>query len=93
MFFENDRIDPRAGKEKPEHHPGRAAADDAAAAGDCLADLVHRPTFHRSPERQNAALVYFSCLHGLRTPRVGNLKHHANENCNGNVPSGTAGRN
>ena len=42
MFFENDRIDAGAGKEKPEHHPGRSAADDAAAAGDCLRSLVHR---------------------------------------------------
>ena len=32
MLFENDRIDAGAGKEKPEHHPGGSAADDAAAA-------------------------------------------------------------
>src|SRR5580704_8216147 len=43
MFFENDRIDAGAGKEKPEHHPGRSTADDAAAAGESLRSLVHSP--------------------------------------------------
>ena len=43
MLFKDDRIDASAGKEKPEHHPGRSTADDAAAAGDCLRGLVHVP--------------------------------------------------
>ena len=43
MFLEDDRIDAGAGQKKPQHHPGRSAADDAASAGDCLRGLVHRP--------------------------------------------------
>src|SRR5580693_9326407 len=82
MFFENDRIDAGAGKEKPEHHPGRSAADDAAAAGECLWSLVHSPPSkeaHRSTMRR-----YFASPISAR----GEPKHCANENCNGNVPSG-----
>ena len=55
MFFENDRIDAGAGQKKPEHHPGGSAADDAAAAGECLRGLVHSPPSreaHRSTIRR-----------------------------------------
>ena len=60
VFFENDRIDAGAGKEKPEHHAGGSTADNAAAARDCLRGLVHRSpsinarrrTLHHKP-RQN----------------------------------------
>src|ERR1700693_1803239 len=67
VFFENDRIDAGAGKEKPEHHPGRSAADDAAAAGECLWSLAHGPPFQRSPSKHNTPVVRFTFLRAWTT--------------------------
>src|ERR1700731_2916638 len=65
VFFENDRIDASAGKEKPEHHPGGSAADDAAAAGECLRSLVHSPPI----EAQYAgSSLHHLAREGLRSP-------------------------
>jgi hypothetical protein len=70
MFFENDRIHPGSGKEKPEHHPGWATADDAAAAGDCLAGLVHLPL---KPSEAECAVSLPQLLAGVVNSASGNL--------------------
>jgi len=42
MFFNDDRIDARAGQKQAQHHPGGSAAHDAAPAEADLRGLVHR---------------------------------------------------
>jgi len=42
MFFNDDRIDARAGQKQAQHHSGGSAAHDAAPAGADLRGLVHR---------------------------------------------------
>src|ERR1700730_4446315 len=86
MFFENDRIDAGAGKENPAPHPGGSAANNAAAAGECLRGLVHRPpsieadrgTIHRS-------FVLSSCPRRVAVSARGEPKYRADEACDKDV--------
>ena len=65
MFLQHDHIDAGARQQKPEHHPGRSAADDAAAAGDCLRGLVHAHLPKKSPSKHNTPIVRFTDLRAV----------------------------
>src|SRR5262249_20272619 len=60
--FEDERINSGAGEQKPEHHSGGPAANDAAAAGNHLRSLSHGASPFRLKANTVCAPIFHSGL-------------------------------